>query len=516
MESNPLSGAGHQQPSLSTSPSLPLPAISVDDFTRIVNQAVRTALEVERGAAAAKAAAVSSEQLEEDEKEADRERQRYVIRTSRASVSNLANEAVHITFNQPTSHYATPMSSPLRPRPPVQSRAAVARRLSDGFVDETSASPAAAEAAEPIPASVPRRVKHVNTEVDKMDNDQFRRYESASKQLVNSVGKFAGERIKDGERTVDEFVELINTEMDSWLGKVQHHGRLNLVIGRTSDSAQKWLVKKRLQMEQLFNAKVITDRSLMEWSEVQDDFIAEMSKGITSAVYEQQLRALRIRDKDGRMDVAAFVRRFDQICNRLYPPARYTSDSDRSWRLGEKFEERLAWCGEPGLRDACLNMLIARRVAEKDRTVEQWQDVLHDVASTPAFMRPVKPNSGPAKDKAQQQQQKRQPTWPPAKQYVSAMSLPQSGAASDDEDSTSQSDEGRPEGAAAQVAAAVAPAAAPARATRNPHISPEQVRLLLDKRACLACYKPGHHSRICRAPANRGPTEAELKALAGQ
>jgi hypothetical protein len=512
MESDPLSAVGHEQPSPSSTTFIPLQSISMHDLTRLVSEAVRTAMEAERGRAEpgpapgesrrAAAAAAALAQHEEDEKETDRERQRHAIRTSRASVSNLLNEAVHITFNQPSTHYSTPMSSPLRPRPPVQSKAAVARRLSDGFVDEVPDPPAASVS---VAAPGPVTVK-VSVEVERMTGDQFRRYESTAKQLSNSVAKFHGERVKDGDRTVDEFVELVNTEMDAWLSTVQQHGRLNLVIGRTSDTAQNWLVKKRLQMQQLFNAGVITDRALMEWSEVQGEFISEMSKGVTSAVYEQQLRALRIRDKDGRLDVAAFVRRFDQICARLYPSARFTSDSDRSWRLGEKFDERLTYCGEAGLRDACLNMMIARRVAEKDRTVEQWQDVLQDVASTAAYMHPVKVN--PPKDKAQLP--KKQSTWP-SKQSVSAVSLSPSGTTSGDEDSTSQSDDGRPEGAQVAVTSAAA-----GKVPRNPHISPEQVKLLLEKRVCLACYKRGHHSRNCPAPANKGPTEAELKASAGQ
>src|SRR5450759_4416677 len=99
--------------------------------------------------------------------------------------------------------------------------------------------------------------------------------------------------------------------MDAWLTEGQQHGRLHLVIGRTDGAAQIWLAKKRQEMKKLHAAGQVTDLLLMEWGEVQDDFITEMSKGITSAVYEQQLRALKVRDKDGKMDVATFIRRFD-------------------------------------------------------------------------------------------------------------------------------------------------------------------------------------------------------------
>lgn len=499
-------------PSNNPSTSIPLQSISVEDLTRLIVQVVRVTLEEGKSGPATtpppggsrrdRAAEVAQEDGEE--KQAERERQRYVIHTSRASVSNLANEAVNITFNQPSTRtYASPQPTPLRPAPPVQTRAAFVRRLSGGNTEDDLSSPTIAAEAAILDPALPA-VK-VSIPVERMDREQFRRYESTAKRLTESVSKFHGDRVKDGDRTVEEFVELINAEMDAWMTCVQQHGRLNLVIGRTDGIAQSWLAKKRQEMQILYSARQVTDLLLMEWSEVQDDFITEMSKGITSAVYEQQLKAVKIRDKDGKLDVATFIRRFDQICARLYPSSRFTSEGDRRRRLGEKFEERLRYCGEgPKLRDECYKQLISRSIQEKDRMVEDWQDVLLAVASMDEYMNSRAP---PAKEKGLPQQ-KRQSTWS-SNQKVSAMAAaPQSDATPEEEDTT-QSDEGRPE-----VVQAAATSVHRRKGKRNPHLSPEQATQLMAKKppVCLSCYKPGHYSSDCSKPAHRAPTEAELKA----
>ena len=256
-------------------------------------------------------------------------------------------------------------------------------------------------------------------------------------------------------------------------------------------------------MKKLHAAGEVTDRLLMEWCEVQDDFKVEMSKGITNAVYEQQLKALRIRDKDGRMDVAKFRRRFDQICTRLYPSSQFTSESDRRRRLGEKFEERLRYCGEgPKLRDECLKMLIARRISEKERMVEDWQDVLLEVASTDEWIHPKAVPAG--KDK-------RQTSWPARQPTVSAM------AVSAEEEDGSQSDEGTARAEGVQAAAVSTGSASGKSKFFNRHLSPEMVtQLRALKQTCLSCYKTGHYSNKCPKPANRPPTAAELKGEAEQ
>ena len=145
-------------------------------------------------------------------------------------------------------------------------------------------------------------------------------------------------------------------------------------------------------------------------------------------------------------------------------------------------------------------MLAARNISERDRTVDDWQDALLVVTSTDKWLN--------AKDGAASTgRQKKQSSWP-NKQTVSAMAAPQPSTASDEEGST-QSDEGRQEGAQA----AVVPAQR-SKGKRNPHLSSDQLTQLLAKKphVCLQCYKPGHYSRECRKPANRAPTEAELKA----
>lgn len=456
---------------------------------------------VQRGVQAALAEhnAAHRPQVEEEIKQAERRRQQQVVHTSRLSVGQLSAEAVNVTWSQPT--YTTPHPSPLRPLlvRPAQSRESKIRRMSDGHADSVPNSPTAAAPPDPAPVVV-KAWGGASVEVDKMDNDQFRRYEAAAKRIDTSVTKFHGDRAKDGNRTVQDFVKLINGEMDRWLRPHQQHGRLDLVIGRTDGSAQKWLVDKRDELQKLVAAGQVTDTLLTEWCETQDDFISEMSKGITVAMYEQQLRGLKIRDKDGHSDVHSFIRRFDEICAGQYPSSQFTTDRDRRRRLGEKFEERLKYCGGGAtLRDDCSLMLAARNISEKDRTVDDWQDALLVVTSTDKWLNANDgaPSTG---------RQKKQPSWP-NKQTVSAMAAPQSNPAPDEEGST-QSDEGRQEGAQA----AVVPAQR-SRGRRNTHLSSDQLAQLLAKmpHVCLQCYRTGHYSRECRKPANRPPTEAELK-----
>lgn len=292
---------------------------------------------------------------EDDEKRSDIARQRHAVHTSRQSVSNIVSESVNIAFGQSLD---TPSSTPFRPQPPRQSTAAFNRRLSQGIVDDDP----------------PVSIKSVP--VANMDKEQLNRYNVATKQVTNSVAKFHGIPAKDNDRTPQEFVQLINSEMDTWMGSEQQHGRLNLVIGRTDGIAQNWLARKREEMQRLLAARSVTEVLLTEWMEIQGDFIKEMSKGITSAMYEQQLRALKLRDSEGNSDPTSFIRRFDDICARLYPINSWTNYHDRSRRLAEKFEERVKYGGANDLWESTWLILVARGVPEDERTVEDWQDAL--------------------------------------------------------------------------------------------------------------------------------------------
>ena len=274
-----------RQPSITSSARM----FTEEEVQRMVQRGVQVAL--------AEHNAAHRPQVEEEIKQAERRRQQQVVHTSRLSVGHLSAEAVNVTWSQPT--YTTPLSSPLRlPARPAQSRESKTRRLSDGYADSVPISPTTAAPPDSAPVVV-KALGNASVEVEKMDKDQFRRYEAAAKRIDTSVTKFHGDRAKDGNRTVQDFVKLINGEMDRWLRPHQQHGRLDLVIGRTDGSAQKWLVDKRDELQKLLTAGIVTDTLLTEWGETQDDFISEMSKGITVAMYEQQLRSLKIRDKDG-------------------------------------------------------------------------------------------------------------------------------------------------------------------------------------------------------------------------
>ena len=262
-------------------------------------------------------------EIREEKKAQDIEKQRRLVHSSRQSVSNLVSSAVYATFH---NHGYADRSSPFRASPTAQTRESFERRLSQGVADIEEVSPTADQAAAasgPLELALPRptpvRVTTAAVRPNNMTTEQFRNFATASKQIQSTITKFHGLRSKDGNRTVQEFVQLVNAEMDSWLGEQQQIGRLNLVIGLTDGAAQMWLVKKRVEMLALRNSGQVVEPLLMEWCELQADFITDMSRGITSIVYEQQLRALRLRDKDGKIDIVGFIQHFDEAAARRYP-----------------------------------------------------------------------------------------------------------------------------------------------------------------------------------------------------
>ena len=112
------------------SPATGVLPITVADVARIFEERLRMLLEESKRAAEPPSVPDESKRQvqEETELKLERARQRHLVRTSRASVSNLIHEAVNVTFNQ-HGPYATPTSTPRRTNPPAQSRSAFARRM---------------------------------------------------------------------------------------------------------------------------------------------------------------------------------------------------------------------------------------------------------------------------------------------------------------------------------------------------------------------------------------------------
>jgi hypothetical protein len=495
MEENPAIGAA---PRSDTQSRAPAASFTLDDVVNILDTRLRwyqkelTDLRKQIGAPA---------EQQEEKKRADIERQRHAVHTSRQSVSDVAAQSVNIVFGHQT-HTASPTRASAHPH----AEAALDRRISMGAVYTTVEALTAAGA--------------ISTPVDKMDASQHSRYVTAAKQIGQSVAKFHGSRTKDADRTVHEFVMLINAELDAWLGAAQQHGRLNLVVGRTEGAAQNWLSKKRTEVQKLMAAGVIEEALLGEWIEVQDDFVREMSKGVTGAMYEQQLRALKLRDKDGRLDIPTFIRRFDEITARLHPSASWTHDGDRSRMLAAKFEERLKYSGATELWKAAWLIVIAKGVPEDQRTLELWQDALLQASTLEEWTtkggNQQRGRGGGGRDGSGH------PTNGGYNQSAAGPTASLKAAdGTHDESSAKEGEQHTDEGESeAQLNATSGGGQsggrgkreASGRGKRNPHLSQEQVERLRAKKpsVCLSCYKPGHYSSDCKTPANRAPTQAEL------
>lgn len=446
----------------------------------------------------------AEEQAPAGGRKADIERQRRVVHNSRQSISNLAAAAITQTFN---NNYSS-LDTPLRPPAVQQSRSSFVRRLSRG---QPSDELELQDDVDLLPSAL-------SFDAVQMKRDEYHRYEVAAKQLTASVTKFHGNRVKDGDRTVHEFVQLINAEMDAWMGSAQR-GRLNLVIGRTDGTAQNWLVKKRDELAKLRAAGLITDVLVSEWHNVtlQQDFIDAMSKGITPTMYEVQLRALRVKDKDGKWDPTTFIRKFDEITSRLHPLSNWAMERDRNRFLAREFSERVKYGGGQELWALATMMLSMRGVKESERSLDEWQGALLEAWSIQQGL-----GEGGTMFKSsirfgtQRENNFKGQSQPPSNQSrsqsVNAINTP----AEDDQDDDTEQEERKGQGLSA-VGTHSGSARKSGKQTRNPHLSPAQVGRLRENGLCLSCYKPNHFARDCNnPPANRAPTEAELKVKAGQ
>lgn len=442
-------------------------------------------------AAAVSHVVVQGTEEKEEARQADIARQREAVRTSRQSISNLVTGAVNMTFHQ--SDLRTPSASPLRPLPPRQSTAAFERRLTQGDAD----------------IAVGATIRPF--EIAALNKDKFQRYQVAAKQLSISVQTFHGNSTKDGGRTVQEFVRLINAEMDAWWGVEAQMGRLHLVASRTEGIAQNWMTSKREDLRKLCAAGMITVPELTEWCEVQDDFIAEMSKGVSSTTYEAQLRTMKLKNRDNQLDPSTFITRFEEISTRLYPPNTWTNENDRSRMLAMKLEERVKYGGDKEVWATMMLLLSARGIGENDRTVQNIRDALLAACTVEEGKREGRDHRKPYPPSKSSQID----ATTPYKQHTANTMAQQPGTANnasdnDDDNTNDYSDEGKPQ----QVAAINYRNSNTnnRKKYRNPHISQDDVLKLIKKTVCLSCYKKGHFSDKCSTPANRPPTAEELKA----
>jgi hypothetical protein len=432
---------------------------------------------------------LNSEEENSEAEDRERERQRNVVKNSRQSLSNFTSAATAAKFS------GIPFT-PLRPPAVKQTKSHIKRRLSDGQPNTESS---------PVPRTAPSPASPTMASFDvlSLDNNAYQRYDATSRHLKDTVTKFHGSTGKDGERTVHEFVRLINAEMDGWMGAAAQMGRLNLVLARTDGQAQNWLVKKREELTKLRALGDITDPLVTEWVEVQHLFIAEMSKGATKAVYELQMHELSLKDKSGKFDPQGFLTRFEQIADRMEPPTTWVDETDRRRALARLFEDRVKNGGGHFLWETMVLLMAGKNIPVEKRTVDDWQQAFIEAWTVKQDAR----NNGS------------RPPWKKYNDYQGhqkdekSTSQPSHGstqrvnAVTSDPVSDEETEEGRQEGVQAATTG-------PTRAPRNTHITKEQKDQLQANGVCLSCYKTNHWSRECRAPANRPPTAAELKVKA--
>ena len=312
-------------------------------------------------------------------------------------------------------------------------------------------------------------------------------------------------------------VKLINSQLDMWMGSDQL-GRLSLVIGCTDGIAQNWLVNKRDELAKLRAAGHITDPLVSEWVEVQQQFITEMSKGVTPTLYEQQLRDLRLKDDDGKLDPSAFIRRFNEITTRLYPPGSWAIESDRSRMLATIFDDRVQTGGDKVLWEKMQEWLWSKGQPKGMRQLDVCQKALLEAWGLLQVTRDGRNRSygGARRNPWQRDEKKKALPLPPSSastsHHANAVAARTNDLLLGANDDSSQSENGQ---LGTQELAAVAQAGRgrrEGRGGRNPHLSPALVEQLRNNGLCLSCYKPGHYSRQCTAtPANRPPTSDELK-----
>ena len=123
-------------------------------------------------------------------------------------------------------------------------------------------------------------------------------------------------------------------------------------------------------------AGAVTESLLAEWMEIQYDFIREMSKGVAPAMYEQQLRALKLKDDKGVVDPTVFINRFDEICARLYPLSSWTNYADRSRMLAAKFEDVLKDASTGTLYETTCLMMNTSQLDATEYTLQDWEAAL--------------------------------------------------------------------------------------------------------------------------------------------
>jgi hypothetical protein len=432
-------------------------------------------------AATTSAATVSAAEEEKDREEEER-RKHKAVRESRRSVilENSNNSTMY------TGDLLSPTIVPPQARS-VQTEAEIERRQSHGVLftppgrtPKTPAPTAAAASKLSLPF------------VDKSRHSKY--YEA--NQAMSKMDKFYGDRKNDKDIDVYTFVRGIDFNLDRWM-QGEEYGRLELVIGCTGGAAQMWLLSKREDLLFLFGVGKLA-AELTEWRYVKADFIEHMGGGQTQRLYQTKLETLKLGKGDNTDELTKFVSAFREYSNRAYPLDQFPDTGARTLMLGKLFDDRVRE-SDTGVWSQMM------RTTPRPEKLEDLERALTSSWMTEQRIRAAyrnkrsSENAGGARGKGGY-----------APNTSSSQALHAIGV--EGENDVGGSREEGETGEVLQAAATKKTNGSSVPKRLNKHINGLVAARLIRLNRCLHCYMKDHYARECKAPANRAPTEAELKA----
>jgi len=423
----------------------------------------------------------ASSQVEDNE-----EKKRQVVRNSRKSVT-LLND------NNGTL-YTGDMLSPTGPPPArKQTEAEKERRQSRLFH-----TPASKSLHIKTPASAVKPKSSVL--LPAVDKSRHSKYYEANL-AMGKIDKFYGDRKNDKDIDVYTFVRSVDFQLDRWM-EDEPFGRLELVTSCTGGAAQMWLLNKRRDLNTMLGLGRIT-AEMAEWEYVRDDFIDNMGGGQVKRLHQTKLDGLKLGRGGDSEELAKFITKFHEYSQRAYPLDDYPDTPTRSSMLGRLFETRVR-DSDWGLWSQMMRMTPN---TDKLEDLEQALQVVWNVEQHIRSQKSKKlgeyaQQGGVKANKGGGYANNSHPS-----QYVHHLEV--AGETSDDN---------RQEG---ETSSETLNAAAATKSTnggsgqkrKNKHIDGAVAKKLIELKRCLHCYKKNDHwARECTAPANRPPTDAELKA----
>jgi hypothetical protein len=432
-------------------------------------------------AAAPAATSIDDDDDDDDEVKENAAQQahgRYVASDSRRRVSMLNSNNVIVTGDLLSPNAAPPARS-------AQTEAERRRRESQMFT-----TPTPAHSVTRTPTAI-TKVKALNA-LPFVSKDRHSIYSQANT-AMSKLDKFYGDRKHDKDIDVYTFVRSIDFQLDRWMqGEV--FGRLELVISCTAGPAQIWLLNKRDDLAVLLAAGMI-EKEMTEWEYVRKDFIDSMGGGQTQRLYQTKLSAVRLYKGTDSDELTKFITKFRDYAFRAYPLDEYPDTTTRSKLLAQMMEKNV--------RDSDFEVWKEMmRVTPKPQTLEDMEEALTSAWSVEQTIRSQKKqyeNYGKSGGRG-------------GGSATSSQSLMNMEVASE-----MASDGSRDEGETNESLMTTATRkpvgdGAKKRAANNKHINGAVAAKLIKLNRCLHCYKPGHYALECKAPANRPPTESELKA----